>query len=105
MERGSGLLVPPADHDAARMRSQVDSAALFRVILAELARAIPKRFGQSQTLWNAYAREALSSQRSIRMRTIRPGLSAEVNIVMNSIIYLVGLIVVVMFILGALGLH
>jgi len=33
------------------------------------------------------------------------GLSAEVNEVMNSIIYLVGLIVVVMFILGALGLH
>jgi len=32
-------------------------------------------------------------------------LSAEVNEVMNSIIYLVGLIVVVMFILGALGLH
>jgi hypothetical protein len=32
-------------------------------------------------------------------------LSAEVNEVMDSIIYLVGLIVVVMFILGALGLH
>ena len=33
------------------------------------------------------------------------GLSAEVNEVMNSIIYLVGLIVVVMFILSALGLR
>jgi hypothetical protein len=32
-------------------------------------------------------------------------LSAEVNEVMDSIIYLVGLIVVVMFILSALGLH
>jgi len=33
------------------------------------------------------------------------GLLAEVNGVMDSIIYLVGLIVVVMFILSALGLH
>ena len=33
------------------------------------------------------------------------GLSAEVNRVMDSIIYLVGLIVVVMFILSALGLR
>jgi hypothetical protein len=54
---------------------------------------------------NACAPRALSSPRSIRRRTIRPWIVGEVNRVMDSIIYLVGLIVVVMFILGALGLH
>jgi hypothetical protein len=103
MQRGSGVLVPPADHDAARVRSQVDSAALFRVILARarsdnLTFAIP-------TLWNAYARRRYPHSGQFECEQSGSGLSAEVNEVMDSIIYLVGLIVVVMFILGALGLH
>jgi hypothetical protein len=99
MERGSGLLVPPADHDAAHMRSQVDSAALFRVILARARSDNPKRCGTPTREGRYPHRGQFECEQS------DSGLSAEVNRVMDSIIYLVGLIVVVMFILGALGLH
>ncbi len=65
----------------------------------ELARMIPKRCG-TPTRERRYPHSG-----QFECEQSGPGLSAEVNIVMNSIIYLVGLIVVVMFILGALGLH
>jgi hypothetical protein len=65
----------------------------------ETVRTIPKRCGTP-------TREGRYPQRGqFECEQSDSGLSAEVNEVMDSIIYLVGLIVVVMFILGALGLH
>ena len=65
----------------------------------ELARMIPKRCGTPTREGRYPHRGQFECEQS------DSGLSAEVNEVMDSIIYLVGLIVVVMFILSALGLH
>jgi hypothetical protein len=57
-----------------------------------------------RTRWNGRRAGAFAGQ-LVRMRTVRSWIVPDKVITMNDIIYLVGLIVVVMFILSVLGIH